>query len=103
MERHGRRVTERTQPTSTRSERGGHCEQAEGKEEGEDSERGMGRLPDEGDRSVTTELLLLLLEDVLGVEDNAPSLSVQQHAGHLVISCGGGGCEKGGGTSLLQQ
>lgn len=60
----------------------------------------MGRLPDRTERSVTTELLLL--EDRLGAEDNAPSFSVQQHAGHLVISCGGGGCG-GGGSSLLQQ
>ena len=56
-------------------ERGGHSEQAEGREGGgEDIERRMGRLPDQRDRSVTTELLLL--EDSLGVEDNAPSLSI---------------------------
>lgn len=64
----------------------------------EDSERGMGRLSDRADRSVTTELLLL--EDGLGAEDNAPSLSVRRHAGHLLISRGGCG---GGGSSLLQQ
>lgn len=62
----------------------------------------MGRLLDRADRSVTTELLLL--EDGLGAEDNAPSLSVQQLAGHLVISRGGGGGGCGGGGSpLLQQ
>lgn len=65
----------------------------------EDSERGMGRLLDRADRSVTTELLLL--EDGLGAEDNAPSLSVRRRAGHLVVSCGSGGC--GGGGSSLQQ
>ena len=66
----------------------------------EDCERGMGRSPDRADRSVTTELPLL--EDGLGAEDNAPSLSVRRHAGHLVISRGGSGCG-GGGSSLLQQ
>lgn len=62
----------------------------------------MGRLPDQRERSVTTELLPLL-EDELGAEDNAPYLRVQQHAGHLVISCSGGGCGGGGGSLLLQQ
>lgn len=60
----------------------------------------MGRLLDRVDRSVTTELLLLV--DGLGAEDNAPSLSVRQHAGHLVISRGSGDCG-GRGSSLLQQ
>lgn len=82
---------------------GGHCEQAERREGGgEDSERGMGRLPDQRERSVTTELLPLL-EDELGAEDNAPYFRVQRHAGHLVISCSGGGCGGGGGSLLLQQ
>lgn len=59
---------------------------------------GWGDCQERANRSVTTELLLLL-EDRLGTEDNASSLSVQWHTGHLVISRGGGG----GGSYSLQR
>lgn len=87
----GGRVRERKQPTITQRKR----ERVMGGRR-EDSEGGTGRLSNWAGGSVTTELLLLL-EDGLAAEDNAPSLS--RRTGTLLIPRG----SRGGESSLLQQ